>query len=583
MPEWLSRRAYLSPEAPALFFEGEIWTFAQLNRAAERAAVRLRAVLAERDRLTESERNESDGSCAAENGAAAGGVHAGDRDGSEIEVGAGGLQVAVGPRVAVLLPNTPAFVVLVHALAKAGAVLVPLNARLAPKEMAWQVRDADATVLIYDETYAEAARAVAEELGHAAPRLLNVSDLEGALPRRGEAAQTAPRRSVAPEPGGEPPGESWAELRTHVNPDAVHSVIYTSGTTGKPKGAMLTFGNHWWSAVGSALNLGLVPGDRWLACVPLFHMSGLSILLRSVIYGIPVILHRRFDPEAVNRAIDEEGVTLLSVVAAMLDRMLDDRGGKPYPPSLRAVLLGGGPAPEALLRRAMEAGMPVLQTYGLTETASQAATLAPADAPVKLGSAGKPLFATELRIAVEDERGDGGESGGEGGGNGRRWRWAEPGEAGEIVVRGPTVTPGYWRRPEATAEKFRDGWFHTGDVGYMDADGYLYVLDRREDMFVSGGENVYPAEIEAALREHPAVAEVGVVGVPDEKWGRAPAAAVVLRQGASVSAEELARFCRERLAGYKVPKRFAFLVELPRTASGKLLRRRLKELFRTGG
>jgi len=527
MPEWVARRAYLSPQAPALFFGGRTYTFAELNEEAERAACALRAALAE-----------------------ARARHPAESD--ALTTDAAGRPLRVGPRVAVLLPNSPDFVVVVHALAKAGAVLVPLNVRLAPGEMAWQVQDAEAALLIYDETYAEKAQAVASLLGEATPRLLDVAELRAAA-----GFQQVPDR-----------GEAGAPPRTHVDLDEVHSILYTSGTTGRPKGALLTYGNHWWSAVGSALNLGLAAGDRWLACVPLFHVSGLSILFRSVLYGIPVVLHPRFDPEAVNRAIDEDGVTLLSVVAAMLDRMLDAKGGQRYPPSLRAVLLGGGPAPEALLRRAAAAGMPVLQTYGLTETASQAATLAPADALVRIGSAGKPLFPTEVRVVVEDEAGS--------------RRWAAPGEAGEIVVRGPTVTVGYWRRPDATAEKFRDGWFHTGDVGFLDADGYLYVLDRRDDMFVSGGENVYPAEIEAVLREHAAVADAGVVGVPDATWGRVPAAAVVLRPGASATAEELALFCRQRLAGYKVPKQFAFVAALPRNAAGKLLRRELTGLFAGG-
>lgn len=535
MPEWLARRAFLTPDAPALSFRGRWWTFADLNGAAERAAAMLLKVLSEVSAINDD-----------------------DMSGPK-----------VGPRVAVLLPNSDDFVVLVHAVAKAGAVLVPLNARLTAREMAWQLHDVGASVLVHDDTYADAARAVMDELGEAAPRLVDVSWVlnteRGGVGRRG-AESVSIERVAHGGSGRETFIPDFGKLRTHVALDEVHSIVYTSGTTGKPKGAMLTFGNHWWSATSSMLNLGLASGDRWLACMPLFHVGGLSILLRSVIYGIAVILHDRFDAEAVNRAIDEEGVSLLSAVAVMVDRMLDARGDASYPDSLRAVLLGGGPAPEPLLRRAMEAGMPVLQTYGLTETATQVATLAPTDALRKLGSAGKPLFATELRIVDEDE-------------NGQR-RWASPGEAGEIVVRGPTVTAGYWRRPDATAEKLKDGWFHTGDIGYVDDDGYLYVLDRRDDMFVSGGENVYPAEIEAVLREHDAVAEAAVIGVPDDKWGRVPAAAIVVRDGAAVSEEELIHFCRTRLAGYKVPKVFAVVDVLPRNAAGKVMRRKLADTFR---
>lgn len=594
MPEWLARRASLTPDAPALFFGERRWTFAALDAEATAAARRLRAVLD-----LDSVAAERDGVSADRDGVAVYGgdaaVSGGGGDGSAPELGAAGVEPGVGPRVAVLLPNSDVFVVWVHAVAKAGAVLVPLNARLTPAEMAWQLADSGATVLIHSATYADDAAAVARAAAHwlqpgdkgAGVRLLDVSDAWDDRRASSDVDSSDVESSVAEsshvessdvESGAVASGDvrsgaapsdlvSGDVVRARISLDDVHSIVYTSGTTGKPKGAVLTFGNHWWSAVGSVLNLGLVPGDRWLACMPLFHVGGLAILLRSVIYGIPVILHEKFDAPAVNRAIDEQGVSLLSVVAAMLDRMLDARGDLPYPSSLRAVLLGGGPAPEALLKRAAGVRMPVLQTYGLTETSSQVVTLAPEDALRKLGSAGKPLFPVELRIVAHEDDG--------------RLRPAAPGEAGEIAVSGPSVTKGYWRRPDATDKKLRDGWLYTGDVGYVDAEGYLYVLDRRDDMFVSGGENVYPAEVEAVLREHSAVAEAGVVGLPDPRWGRVPAAAVVLREGADVSRDELREFCRERLAGYKVPTRFVFVAELPRNASGKLLRRELYGTFRS--
>jgi O-succinylbenzoic acid--CoA ligase len=324
---------------------------------------------------------------------------------------------------------------------------------------------------------------------------------------------------------------------------------------------MLTYGNHLWSAIGSALNLGLREDDRWLACLPLFHVGGLAILLRGAIYGTGAIVHDGFDPARINASIDRDGVTIISVVANMLQRMLDERGDRPYPPALRCVLLGGGPAPEPLLRRCAHLGVPVVQTYGLTEAASQIATLAPEDALRKLGSAGKPLFGTELRI-----EGPGGVTLASGG-------------DGEIVVRGPTVTPGYFNRPEATAQAIRDGWLHTGDIGYLDAEGYLYVLDRRDDLIVSGGENVYPAEIEAVLQSHPDVLEAGVWGAPDERWGQVPVAAAVLHPGAVVTPESLLAHCRERLAAYKTPARIELRDELPRNAAGKLLRNRLREVL----
>jgi O-succinylbenzoic acid--CoA ligase len=224
------------------------------------------------------------------------------------------------------------------------------------------------------------------------------------------------------------------------------------------------------------------------------------------------------------------------------------------------VLLGGGPAPQPLLEACAAHNVPVVQTYGMTETASQAVTLAPADALRKLGSAGRPLLPVEVRIAAE---------------NGAD---APPAVVGEICLRGPNVTIGYHNRPDATAEAMRDGWFHTGDLGYLDAEGYLYVVDRRADLIISGGENIYPAEVEAALLAHPAVAEAGVVGAFDAQWGSVPAAFVVLRPAATPpDADELIAFARQRLAAYKTPRRIVFVAELPRTASGKLRRNVLRE------
>ena len=244
----------------------------------------------------------------------------------------------------------------------------------------------------------------------------------------------------------------------------------------------------------------------------------------------------------MSEALRTRQVTHVSVVAAMLQRLLDvdpDRCA----PHVRVVMVGGGPVPPALLERAAALGYPVLQTYGMTETASQVATLAPADAITRLGSAGKPLVTTRLRVE------------------------APPGEAGEILVAGSVVTPGYFRRPGASAAAIRDGWLHTGDVGRLDDDGYLYVLDRRDDLIVSGGENVYPAEVEAALRRHPAVLDAAVVGLPHPVWGQVVAAAVVCEE--SLARDDLRQWLRGRLAAFKIPVRVERVAALPMTASGK--------------
>ncbi|HZS86409.1 MAG TPA: o-succinylbenzoate--CoA ligase [Chloroflexota bacterium] len=483
VPDWLAARAALAPHHPALVCGGERITFAELDRRANAVARRL-----------------------------------------------AGRGIAPGGRVAVLLRNGTAMAELVHGAGRAGAVLVPLNTRLAPSEIAWQVADSRARLLIHDG----ATRGLVASM----PAPVNAEVVDITIFNEGP--------------------EASASLREHIDLAAVHTIVYTSGTTGRPKGALLTYGNHWWSAVGSALNLGLHADDSWLAVLPLFHVGGLSILMRGAIYGMAVHIHEAFDPAAVNSAIDE-GVTIVSAVATMLRRMLDQREGRPYPRTLRHVLLGGGPAPLPLLEECARLAVPVVQTYGLTETASQAATLAPADALRKLGSAGRPLLPTELRIE-------------------RDGMPVRAGEPGEIVVRGPTVTPGYADRPEETAAALRDGWLHTGDLGYLDDEGYLYVLDRRGDLIISGGENVYPAEVEAVLLSHPAVADAGVAAQADERWGQVPVAYVVLSPGTPCTVEELLAYCRARLAGYKVPARCIVVPALPRNAAGKLMRQRLSEL-----
>ncbi len=428
--------------------------------------------------------------------------------------------------VAVLLPNSAPFVFLTHALARLGAVMVPLNVRLAPAELAWQLEDSRAAVLVSDETVLAAHHTLG---AHTSPRRITVAAL-----------QAAP--------------EVDAPLRSHIDLSAVQGIIYTSATTGRPKGVLLTFGNHWWSAHGSALNIGVHRDDSWLAVLPLYHVGGLAILWRSVISGMPVRLHETFDPAAVNGEIDRGEVTLVSVVAAMLQRILDDRGSRPLPPTFRCFLLGGGPAHRSLLERCVQAGVPVAATYGLTEAASQVATLAPEEFAHKLGSAGKALLPIEVRVA------------------------AAPGEVGEILVRGPTLMKGYAGRPEETARVLQDGWLHTADLGYLDAEGYLYVVERREDLILSGGENVYPSEVESVLRGHPAIADAGVVALRDAEWGQVVGAAIRLRPGTRLTEDEVRAFCRGRIAGFKIPKRVWFVDDLPRSSGGKLLRRALGQL-----
>jgi O-succinylbenzoic acid--CoA ligase len=460
------------------------------------------------------------------------------------------LQIGDGSRVALLARNGFPFAVAVHALTRLGAILVPLNTRLTKAELLWQLQDVQASYLLSDVHFAEQAISLALEL----PALHSVTLIVTA------------EHAVSVQDGV----ESDVELHTMIDLERVQSIMYTSGTTGNPKGVLITYGMQWWNAIGSALNLGHALDDCWLACLPLFHIGGLSILFRSVINGISVLLYEKFDAHAINRAIKEQHVTIISVVALMLQRMLADLDSEyrpseaRYPSTLRCVLLGGGPVSRPLLADCAARSIPVLQTYGLTESCSQAVTLAPSDALCKLGSVGRPLIQVQLRILTEQDQ------------------FARPNEPGVICLRGPSITPGYDH--QAMAQALQDGWLVTDDIGFLDDEGYLYVLDRRQDLIISGGENIYPAQIESLLLSHPDVLDAGVCGQPDEQWGQVPIAFVCLRPGTTATVQSLHAFLATQLARYKQPRSIHIVTVLPRNAAGKLLRRELKALSaRMGG
>jgi o-succinylbenzoate---CoA ligase len=392
-----------------------------------------------------------------------------------------------GERVAIALPGGVDFAVALHACMLGGFVAVPVDLRLS-----------------------------AVERGAVAAGAVTVID--------------------QPLAAGDPPTrQAW---RDAAELDAPAVVIHTSGTSSAPKPVALTYGNLLWSALGSAVALGLDPDERWLCALPLSHVGGLSILVRSAIYATTAIVHERFETEPVLAALHEGEVTLVSLVATTLTRLLD--AGLHAPPALRCALTGGGPVPAALVQRAHEAGVPVSMTYGLTEACSQATTTPVAALERGELGPGPPLFCTRLRCAND----------------------------GEILLAGPTVAPGSFAR---------DGWLHTGDLGEIDERGRLTVTGRKADTIVSGGENVAPSEVEAVLESHPDVLEAAVVGRPDERWGEAVTAIVVVRAGRTPDAAALRAHCAAALAPYKVPKRVVLSEHsLPRTRSGKLLRRELR-------
>ncbi|WP_062109566.1 o-succinylbenzoate--CoA ligase [Bacillus niameyensis] len=431
-------------------------------------------------------------------------------------------------RVAILMKNRPDMVFIIHALQQIGVDIVFLNFRLTASELQFQLEDSETKVLIYDEDFSK----IAEQLQQLKADMNSFTPIQ---------LRTLPLQEI--------------EIRNEFLLDEVCSIMYTSGTTGKPKGVLQSFGNHWWSAVGSSLNLGLRENDAWLCAVPLFHISGMSILMRSIIYGMPVYLMEQFDEKKANQLLCSGQITIMSVVSAMLNRMLDDLDDEGYHSAVRCMLLGGGPAPRPLLEKCVDKGIPIFQTYGMTETSSQIATLSPEDCLKKLGSAGKPLFPAQIKVVD---------------GNGEL---LEAGQIGEIQLKGPNITAGYLNRPDANASTFDQGWLKTGDLGYLDEEGFLYVVDRRSDLIISGGENIYPAEIEEVLMAHHAVVEAGVTGIDDPTWGQVPYAFVVLKKHAEE--KNILQFCDERLARYKIPKRIIQVNTLPRNASNKLLRREL--------
>jgi len=445
--------------------------------------------------------------------------------------------VSPGDTVAAVATSTPDVVELFHALPLLGSAFAPLHPRHTPAELAHALCESGARWLLHPGgAHAEAALAAARE---ARARPIGPATL-----RRASASATP--------------------LRARVDPERPLALLATSGTTGPPRAAVLRHRSFLWNALATAAHLGARPGDRWLACMPLAHVGGLALLARAAVFGAAVVLHDRFDPERVSQSLDDDRIALASFVPTMLRRVLHARGDAPAPESLRAVLLGGAAAPPDLVREAWERGWPVLPTYGLTEACSQVATLPTSALGRRTDVAGRPLLGLEVSVCDEDDGP------------------LPAGTPGEIAVRGPTVMAGYHGRPDATARALRGGWLRTGDLGALGADGWLRVLGRRDDLIVTGGENVAPDEVEAVLAAHPAVREAGVASEPDPDLGQRVAAWVVLHDGARSTARDLRTFCRDHLAGYKVPRAIHEVAELPRTSSGKLRRTALRELGSAG-
>ncbi len=487
---WPARRARKTPHRTALLHDGTALTYAALHARTARLAHALRSQ----------------------------GVRRGDR-------------------VAYLGPNHPSLLEALFASGLLGAVFVPLNTRLAPPELAHQIDDSGARLLLHGPTHAAAADHLLRHTGLTS--LLDVSSTYEAL-----IAAAPADRLDEPVTGGDPA-----------------MIMYTSGTTGRPKGAVLTHANLTWNAFNVLIDADYRPAERALVCAPLFHTAGLNMVTLPVLLkGGTCVLAGSFDAAETLRTVEREGITVLFGVPTMLGLMArTPEWDTADLSSLTRLVCGGAPVPGTLLDSYRRRGLDILQGYGMTEASPGVLFLDAEHAAAKIGSAGVPHFFTDVRLVATDGRD------------------SAPGEAGEVLVNGPNVMSGYWGLPEASATALDGGWLHTGDLARADSDGFVTVVDRAKDMIISGGENIYPAEIEDLLLAHPAVAECAVIGVPHDKWGEVPLAVVVPVPDRDCDPAEVLASLSGLIAPYKIPKSLVLTDELPRTASGKLRKPLVRE------
>jgi acyl-CoA synthetase (AMP-forming)/AMP-acid ligase II len=453
--------------------------------------------------------------------------------------------VEAGEVVGVLLHNSDRFLELMHAISHLGAIFMPLNWRLAGPEVAYILDHAGASALVSEPELESLIAPVEHEVSC---RRLRIG-------------------------GGT--GDGWTDLDdlraqgpprldpVDVSADDVHRLMYTSGTTSRPKGVMITYGNLEAKNVSHIVEFGITAADINLVCGPLYHVGGLDLTTTTLMYvGAPSHIMRRFQPAQVLEAIERHSATHIWLAPVMINQLISEPAlNQRDLSSVRVIIDGGEKMPMPLIQRVIDAfpNAWFADAYGLTETVSGDTFLDKSRMLDKIGSVGKPVIHMQVRIADPDGRS------------------LPAGHEGEVLLRGPKVCRGYWRNDHATAETMRDGWFHTGDVGMLDDEGFLYIVDRLKDIIVSGGENIASSEVERVLYEHDAVLEVAVIGRPDPRWLEVPVAYVALSEGRSASPEELESHCRERLAKFKVPKAFRIVEALPRNPSGKVLKRELRD------
>lgn len=456
-----------------------------------------------------------------------------------------------GDRVAVLLHNCRQYVEAFFAVSRIGGIIVPLNWRLAVPELEFIIQDSGPRFIIFEEQFVESAAEIRKRISMDAEIACAPGERAGCKDLPEWAVDYDASLLEYPDSDPETPWTSGGE-----DP---HMLMYTSGTTGFPKGAVLSHRKTLFNALNADIYFDLTRQDVAIIARPLFHSGGLIVELAPMLYkGGTVIVRRRFTPRLILETAEKHKVTILELPATVYHFILEECDPTAYDLStLKCCFTGGERVPVALLKTYADKGIAVSQIYGLTE-ASTIFWLPIEKAVEKMGSVGRPAFHGDMKIV--DERG----------------RLVKPGDVGEIIIKGPIVMNGYWKRPDLTNEVIRKGWLRTGDLARMDEEGFVYIVDRKKDMFVSGGENVYPAEIEKVLLSHPAVLDAAVIAVPHQKWGEVGKAFIVLREGKQASPEEIRASLDDKLARYKIPQYIQFVDKLPKTASGKIKKNLLR-------
>ncbi|KLI04814.1 O-succinylbenzoate--CoA ligase [Mycolicibacterium conceptionense] len=449
-----------------------------------------------------------------------------------------------GDRVALLMGNSTTFLELLFAAAKLGAVTVPINFRLSEVEVAYILDDSQASILFHDSLRERLAREAAAEMQTSAPTIVDASEISLRVDVSVDSSCSG---------GSEP-----------ANPHDLAVIMYTSGTTGRPKGAMLTHGNLEWNAVNMlTAGKGITGTDVTVTVAPLFHIGALGLFTLPLLYaGGTVIVEEQFDAARVLELLAQKGVTVQFMVPTMWADLaaLPDFGSHNLE-NLRWLLSGGAPCPLPLIETYGAKGLLLSEGYGMTELSPAALILEEEFVLTKAGSVGRPFLHVETRIVDDFDRD------------------VRQGDVGELIFRGPNVCAGYWGLPDATAEVICGGWFHSGDLAFEGDDGFITLVDRKHDMIISGGENVYPIEVEQILNQHPFISDVAVIGIPHDRWGETVLAVVVPVGQTNITEQEVIQFCRERIAGYKCPRRVESVIELPRNATGKVLKRELRKMF----